>query len=284
MNVTSIALKLTSLFFSGGILIILFKNIKALKRYGLITIIYILMISILLSFPTLFNLFKLNLGSILLLIMAQAFILVVGILHVVFVPSTLPWYKDQPFSIQIVFLSSVLFMALFFTNLSLSDLQNNPLPLIWYLSLLWFLVPVLLDRTVEELLKMPEKEYKLWYYPENERIDDPTDEELENPIVISFIFRKNKNSRELTTFRAKAPVGMSVGRLFYFFINDYNNRNPEGTISYVDEKHEPCGWVFKKVKSKLLGIKEVIDPDDSVYKNEIKENDLLYCHRIFKNK
>jgi hypothetical protein len=125
--------------------------------------------------------------------------------------------------------------------------------------------------------------YKLWYYPVGQNIDDPSDEELENPIVISFIFRKSESSTELTTFRAKAPVGMKVGRLFYFFINDYNGRHTEAAISYVKENHEPCGWIFKKVRIKLLGLKEAIDPDSSVYSNEIRENDLLYCHRIYRN-
>lgn len=281
MSSEGIALKLASLMFSGGILIILFKRIKVLKKYGLASIIYVILIALLLAFPTLINLFGLNLSEINLLIFAQIFILTIGILHVIVVPSTLPWYKDQPFNFQLLFIFGILFLAFFFSNLSLTDLQSQKLPLIWYLSLLWFLVPVLLTKTVDELLKVPSKEYKLWYYPVDQNIEDPSDEELENPVVISFIFRKNENSNELTTFRAKAPVGMRVGRLFYFFINDYNDRHPEGTISYKKNNHEPCGWIFKKVTNRMLGLKEVIDPEGSIYSNEIRENDLLYCQRIY---
>ena len=283
MNPESIALKVTSLVFSGGIFIILFKKIKVLKKFGLASIIYVLLISLLLAIPTLFNLFGLNLSEIILLVCAQVFILIIGILHIVFVQSTLPWYKDQPFNLQLLFIISILFLAFFFSNLSLSDLQDKKLPLVWYLSLLWFLIPVLLSKTVDEYLKVPAKVFTLWYYPVDQNIDDPSDEELENPIVISFIFNKNKSSRGLTTFRAKAPVGMKVGRLFYFFINDYNDRHPEGPISFLDDNHEPCGWIFKKVRNRFLGLKETIDPDGSVYSNEIRENDLVYCHRIYKN-
>jgi hypothetical protein len=282
MNSANIALKVASLVFSGGILIVLFKRIKALKKYGLATIIYILMISLLLAFPTLFNLFGFDIREILLIVCAQIFILIISILHVAFVPSALPWYKDQPFNLQLIFIISILLLAFFFTNLSLTDLQKQQLPLLWYLSLLWFLIPVLLDKTIDELAAIPPKEYKIWYYPVDQYINDPSDEELENPVIISFIFRKNANSNELTTFRAKAPVGMKVGQLFYFFINDYNGRHPEGPISYIDDTSEPYGWIFKKVRNRLLGLKEVIDPDSSVYSNEIKENDLLYCRRIYK--
>lgn len=283
MNSTSIALKLGSLIFSGGILMILFKRIKVLKKYGLASIIYILLISLLLAFPTLFNLFGLSFSEIVLLVFAQVFILIIGILHVAFAHEALPWYKGQPFNLQLLFIISILFLALFFSNLSLSDLQNQQLPLVWYLSLLWFLIPMLLNKTVEEFLKVPPKEFKLWYYPVDQNIEDPSDEELENPVVISFIFKKNEHSNELTTFRAKAPVGMRISRLFYFFINDYNGRHPEGSISFVDENNEPYGWIFKKVRSTLFGLKEVIDPDSSIYSNEIRENDLLYCRRIHKN-
>jgi hypothetical protein len=283
MSSASIALKVASLVFSGGIFLILLKNIKALKKYGLASLIYLLLISLLLAFPTLFNLFQFNVSYIFLLVCAQVFILIIGILHIVFVPATLPWYKDQPFSLRLVFMISIILLAYFFSNLSLTDLQDQEYPILSYLALFWFLIPSFLIETVNEFLKVPPKVYKLWYYPVGQNIDDPSDEELENPIVISFIFGKNKNSSELTTFRAKAPVGMQVGRLFYFFINDYNSRHPEGIISFIDDTNEPCGWVFKKVRNRFLGLKEAIDPDNSVYSNEIRENDLLYCYRIYKN-
>jgi len=98
---------------------ILFKRIKALKKYGLASIIYLLLISLLLAFPTLLNLFELNLSEITLIVCAQAFILIMGILHVVLIPSTLPWYRVQPFKMQLLFIICILFLAFFFSNLSL---------------------------------------------------------------------------------------------------------------------------------------------------------------------
>jgi hypothetical protein len=283
MSPTSIALKVACLIFSGGIFMILIKKINSLKKYGWITLFCILLVSILLAFPTLFNLFGFNFSEIILLICAQLFILLIGILYIKFIPVMLPWFKIQPFNLQLLFAISIIFLAFFMSSLSLSDMQKQQLPLIWYLSLLWFFIPVLLNKTIDELIKVPPKVFKLWYYPVDQNVEDPSDDELENPVVISFIFKKNNESSELTTFRAKAPVNMNVGRLFYFFINDYNDRHPEAAISYLDENHVPYGWIFKKVRIKLLGLKEVIDPDSSIYSNEIRENDLLYCRRIYNN-
>ncbi len=283
MNAESIALKLASLVFAGGIFIILYKRIKVLKKYGLASLVYVLLISVLLSIPTLFLLFELSISDLLLLVLAQIFILSLGILHVFLTPTALPWYKDQPFRMQILFIICILILGYFFCNLSLSYLVNPKLQLVWYLSILWFLVPVLLNETINLLLKVPPKVFEQWYYPVNENIDDPSDEELENPIVISFIFHKNENSQELTTFRAKAPVGMKLGRLFYFFINDYNSRHPESQISFLSADRVPNGWVFMKVKNKFFRLLDAIDPKSSIYGNNIRENDVLICKRIINN-
>jgi len=93
---------------------------------------------------------------------------------------------------------------------------------------------------------------------------------------------KRKLGQELTTFRAKAPVGMTLGRLFYFFINDYNSRHPEEPISYTNEKNEADPWVFFKVKNKLFRINEALDQDSSIASNNIRENDVLVCKRVDK--
>jgi hypothetical protein len=283
MNATSIAMKLTGLVVAGGILLILFKRIKILKKYGFESILYVLLISILVSLPTLLLLFEFSFSGIYVLIMAQGFIILMGILHIVSSPFMVPWFKSQPFKMQVLFILCILFLGYFFSNLSFTYLVEPPLKLVWYLSLLWFFVPVLLNETIIRLSEVPPKLFTQWYYPVNETIDDPSDEELENPIVISFVFNKNENTREMTTFRAKAPVGMKFSRLFYFFINDYNSRHPESQISYVDLNKEPNGWVFMKVRSRLFRWFEVVDPGGSIWSNNIRENDVMICKRMEKN-
>lgn len=280
MNVASIAMKFVSVFFAGSLFFILFKRVKVLKKHGVISLIYVLLLSILLATPTLFLLFDLTISDIALLLLAQVFILIMGIVHILLNPLAIPWYKDQPFKFQVLFIICILFLSYFFSDLSLSFIVNPQLRLVWFLSLLWFVVPSLLNETVNQLLRVPPKVYKKWVYPLNERIDDPSDEELANPIVISFVFSKNEQAVEVTTFRAKAPVGMNLGKLFYFFINDYNDRHPESRIAFFNSEGEPYGWIFLKIKNKLFGLKDAIDPETSIYSNNIKENDVIICKRI----
>lgn len=283
MSGTSLALKIGSLVIGLGIFMVLAKRLKGFKRFGIAGLVYAILTSLLIAVPALFLFFDLGLQEANLLIISQLYIVILGVLHVSLAKNTMEWYPLQKLSMQVVFIIAILFFGFFLTNISFSFLRSPTLPLVWYLSMLWFLVPVLLNEAIIKLAEMPPKEYIPWYYPLGENIEDPSDAELENPIVISFVFQKNTSSSEMATFRAKAPAGMKLGRLFYFFINDYNSRHPEGPISYSNESNEPDPWVFFKLKNKILRIKEALNQDGSIADNKIRENDVLICRRVEKD-
>ena len=283
MSGTSLALKIGTLVFGLGIFLVLFKQVKGLKKYGVSSLFYVLLGSLILASTTLFLYLKPTSGEINTLLFAQVTIISLGTLHVFLAPKILPWYSEQVFSMQLVFIVCILLFSYFFTNLSFTFLVDTNVELVWHLSSLWFLVPVLLNQTILKLLAVPPKQFKKWKYPVGVTIEDPTDNEMVSPVVISFVFKKNHNSPEETTFRAKAPQGMKLGRLFYFFINDYNSRHPESNVSFVDENNQPNEWIFFKLRSKFLNLKTALDPDDSILICRIKENDVLVCNREFFN-
>ena len=96
---------------------------------------------------------------------------------------------------------------------------------------------------------------------------------------IRFEFKKKINDGAITNFRAKAPVDMYFGELFYYFINDYNERHPDGRVEYVNGSGEPNGWVFyKKPRWHTLGT-SYIDAEKTIFNNHIKENDVIICSR-----
>lgn len=282
MSGTSLVLKIGFLVLGLGAFLVFFKKIKGLKKYGLSSLLYVLVAALLLSSTTLL-LFMQSAGEMTALLLAQLVIVAAGVLHVLISSKILPWHPAQGFSMQLVFIICILLFGYLFFNLSFTFLVESNVEMVWYLSLLWFLVPVLLNQTVIKLLEVPPKEYKKWTYPADKNIPDPTDEEMENPVVISFEFKKNTDTGQVTTFRAKAPVGMALGRLFYFFINDYNSRHPEGTIRVTDENNRPYEWIFYKITHKIFGLKTALDPEDSIYQSNIKENDVLLCNRVITN-
>lgn len=280
MSGTSLALKIGILLLGLGSFFIMFKKVKGLKKYGWSSLLYVLLVSLLISASSLFLLLRPETGEMTTIILAQIIIISLGTLHLLLSKKLLPWYQEQTFGMQIVFIICILLFGYFFFNLAFTFLVNPEVEVVWYLSLLWFLVPALLNQTVIKLLEVPPKEYKNWIYPVNVRIDDPSDEEMENPVVISFVFKKQTVATETTTFRAKAPLAMSLGRLFYFFINDYNSRHPEGPVSYAGIDNEPDKWIFFKIRNRLLNIKTALDPEDSILKCKIRENDVIACERI----
>lgn len=279
MGGASIALKFGSLIAGTGILLVLFTKVKALKKYGLSGLLYVLVTSLLLSLSTLILFFHTSGNEPACLVGGQIYIVVIGILHVILSKKLIPWYSKQYFFIQLLIILCILLFTQFFSGLSLSYLVTSSIPRIWYISLLWFLVPILLHQSILKLLQVPQKEFKSWEYPVNITINDPSDREMENPVIISFVFKKTEESREYTTFRAKAPVGMQLGRLFYFFINDYNSRHPESPISHANGARGSFHWQFFKLRNRFFRLKIALDPEESIYNNEISEDDILICNR-----
>jgi hypothetical protein len=143
----------------------------------------------------------------------------------------------------------------------------------------FFFLPTFIVHAFNALHEIPKREYKKWYYPIGQAIDDPTDRELEAPFVISFEFEKKFDDTNVTSFRAKAPRYMKFGRLFYFFINDYNSRHAESKIEYVYDKSKPYGWVFYKKPDWYESV-NYINSDETIADNRIEENSVIVCKRI----
>ena len=146
-------------------------------------------------------------------------------------------------------------------------------------SLLLFVIPFLVYHTFDKAISIPPKIIKEWYYPVDREIEEPDDSKLKNLLVISFEFQKKTNDEHITNFRAKAPSDMEFGQLFYYFINDYNERHPNSKIQFINGSGEPQGWIFYKKPNWRSVMTRYINADKSIYNNHIKENDVIICAR-----
>ncbi|MDX1270537.1 TssN family type VI secretion system protein [Bizionia paragorgiae] len=151
---------------------------------------------------------------------------------------------------------------------------------IFLASITAFITPLLFYKLYIFATLIPVPVYKKWLYPVGENIKDPTPKELENPLVISFEFRKQENLNDVTNFRVKAPEAMEFGKLFYFFINDYNERHPESKIEFIDNATmEPQGWIFYFKPNWWSSIKH-INFLKTISGNNIKEDNVIICQRV----
>ena len=146
-------------------------------------------------------------------------------------------------------------------------------------SILFFVIPLFINYTFTKAIAVPPKIFKEWYYPVDQEIEDPDDSKLKNLLVISFQFQKQNNDPHITNFRAKAPTDMEFGQLFYYFINDYNERHPNSKVQFVNGSGEPNGWIFYKKPKWYSIMTDYIDADKTIYNNRIRENDVIVCAR-----
>jgi hypothetical protein len=86
-------------------------------------------------------------------------------------------------------------------------------------------------------------------------------------------------SEERTIFKAKAPRGLELGRLFYYFVIDYNSRYPDHPIIICEGENNFFKWSFFTTPSVISG-KTHLDPELTVAENRIKENSSVICERL----
>lgn len=210
----------------------------------------------------------------------QFIFLLLGILHVyvsrehfeVLSEKTGSFWSEFIFTIAVACLSLIAFF--FITNMFKPEYK-----FVFLGAALWFLIPMLVIKTYEFAMTIPLPIYKKWHYPIGKNIKDPKDDELINPQVISFEFHKDDKTSELSNFRLKAPEKMEFGRLFYFFINDYNDRHPENKIGFINQSNEPDGWIFYK-KPRWYTVMKYIDFARTVESNGIREDNVIICQRV----
>ncbi len=142
-----------------------------------------------------------------------------------------------------------------------------------------FVIPTSFYILFHYSVSIPVKLYSKWYYPLGEKYDSPKPYELANMIVLNFMFHKNTREQHMTRFKAKAPKDMGFGRLFYFFINDYNDKKTTTKIEMTEDSGNPCGWYFY-TKPKWYGTLKQVDSEMTVEKNQLGDGDVVVCQRI----
>jgi hypothetical protein len=184
---------------------------------------------------------------------------------------------DLIFTFLILLAGSICFM------LAYRWLNREGLEISMMFSTLFFIIPLFVWHTFLSAMAIPPKVLNQWYYPVHEPMEDPEENKLKNMLLISFEFQKNGQDSFFTNFRAKAPVDMELGELFYYFINDYNERHPQGQIHFTNGTGKPYGWMFYKKPKWYTILTTYMDADKTIYLNRIRENDVIVCSRISQN-
>ena len=211
----------------------------------------------------------------------QFVFLLLGILHLYILRKYFPSLSNDKSEFWPEFLFTLVYACLgLIAFVQIVNRFRSPFSYLFMSSALLFVLPTLFYKMYEFAMQIAIPIYESWLFPLNKDIKDPTKEELTNPRVISFEFKKNKSESDITNFRVKAPQAMEFGKLFYFFIIDYNERHPEGQIEVVEGRTQQASeWVFHFKPSWWSPIKHV-NFTQTVAANNIKEDTVIICRRV----
>ena len=211
--------------------------------------------------------------------MLAGWMLILGLLYVLLLNKILTWALKNSFGPDFALTLGTGLLGAALLLVSFHFAHYSLFAKVHLTTILIFLVPFLFYSTYLFLLNIPVKVLRKWQYPVDKHIDDPTDREMDSPLVVGFEFKKKAEDENMTTFRAKAPKEMTFGKLFYYFINDYNDRNPDEKIEFMNEKNNPYSWIFYHKPKWFSGIR-YIDPEETNAFNFVKENSVIVCKRV----
>jgi hypothetical protein len=208
--------------------------------------------------------------------LALSLVMVLGILHVFLVHRLVAqikpgdFWKGLGFTFLLMLLGAAAVCILFYF------LKLN---LILVTFVLPFFIPFLCWYTCHFFMKIPARFYKIWYYPVNDTMPDLDMIDLTQMAVVQFIFHKKQQDTNPISFTSKAPLDMTLGQLFFIFINDYNEKNSQGAIEFLDAQQSPNGWLFYR-RNKWLRSKYYFDPELSFRQNTVSPNEFIYAKRV----
>lgn len=201
-----------------------------------------------------------------------------GILHAYIYRVYFKKFDEESIWLELLFnISIILFCTIPFI-IVYTLLKGNLYVYVMASGLLPFLVPQLIYKTFSYAVAIPTKIYSTWQFPSENKYPNPTEDEYRDMLLITFVFPKSVNSNVRTVFRAKTPFRMDFGRLFFHFVNDYNNKNSDAPIELLDENGELQHWVFY-LKPEWYSVSKFIDPKYPMYVNKVEENSVVYCQR-----
>ena len=213
----------------------------------------------------------------------QCFFLVIGSVHVYLYRDIFKSLKTKKNHIEIIFA----FMTALFLSIALTLLiaYNNDFIYLYdfFATLITFILPTFIYLLYNASISIPVALYDKWYYPLTKKYRTASINEFKNMIVLNLYFYKDDKETHITKFKVKAPMNMNYGRLFYFFLIEYNEKNHDKNVKIFNKNKDPYGWCFY-TKPKWYAFTKRVDTELTVENNNLKDNDSIICQRMEINK
>ena len=249
-------------------------------------IIFVLIVVLILTLPSLFALLKNEFvwGGLVLSIISY---LIFGIGLVYYVKSsyyakTLGFEDDlQDKAIFFLVLCIAMLVSGWAYYLFFNLLSTLPYASTAMFIVLWFVMPLLYVIARDYYLKFAPVFRTPWVV-KSDTTDSSYWERVDtfNLIQVTVRIKKTPDAENYSSYVVKLPMEVPIGKWFDRFIEDQNVRFPESPILTKDED-EDIGWVFYTPKWFTIPLfVRFLDPENEAYDNRIKNRQIIYIRRV----
>jgi hypothetical protein len=210
----------------------------------------------------------------------QALALVWGILHAWLLSVYLPTLRNAKPINHLWFTVLLTLLAIMAVVVLAYATKGDGIGANYAFALMLFPLGVLVKAAYQAFLHIPDKVYEPWFYPVGQPTPNLDLVDLSQILLIQFEFAKKPDDKILTNFKAKAPKQMTLGELFLIFLNDYNERHPQGPIDYLNPQGKPYGWLFYVRSGSWFTPNRYLDHDFNFLQNALVDNDIIITQRV----
>lgn len=249
-------------------------------------IIFVLIVVLILTLPSLFALLKNEFvwGGLVLSIISYL-ILGIGLVYYVkssYYAKTLGFEDDlQDKAIFFLVLCIAMLVSGWAYYLFFNLLSTLPYASTAMFIVLWFVMPLLYVITRDYYLKFAPVFRTPWVV-KSDTTDSSYWERVDtfNLIQVTVRIKKTPDAENYSSYVVKLPMEVPIGKWFDRFIEDQNVRFPESPILTKDED-EDIGWVFYTPKWFTIPLfVRFLDPENEAYDNRIKNRQIIYIRRV----
>ena len=249
-------------------------------------IIFVLIVVLILTLPSLFALLKNEFvwGGLILSIISYL-ILGIGLVYYVkssYYAKTLGFEDDlQDKAIFFLVLCIAMLVSAWAYYLFFNLLSTLPYASTAMFIVLWFVMPLLYVTARDYYLKFAPVFRTPWVV-KSDATDSSYWERVDtfNLIQVTVRIKKTPDAENYSSYVVKLPMEVPIGKWFDRFIEDQNVRFPESPILTKDED-EDIGWVFYTPKWFTIPLfLRVLNPNETGSFNEIKNQQVIYVRRV----
>lgn len=249
-------------------------------------IIFVLIVVLILTLPSLFALLKNEFvwGGLVISIISYL-ILGIGLVYYVkssYYAKTLGFEDDlQDKAIFFLVLCIAMLVSAWAYYLFFNLLSTLPYASTAMFIVLWFVIPLLYVMARDYYLKFAPVFRTPWVL-KSDTTDSSYWERVDtfNLIQVTVRIKKTPDAENYSSYVVKLPMEVPIGKWFDRFIEDQNVRFPESPILTKDED-EDIGWVFYTPKWFTIPLfVRFLDPENEAYDNRIKNRQIIYIRRV----